>query len=180
MKKSILLLALFVVAMVHAQDYTQVIQNYLNNNRAPLGLTTQDVQEIEISSQTFSQSMQVENVYFTQKHQGVEVFNSTSSVAIKNNQIEYANFGFIANLSEKVNTTSPSLNPATAISRAATHLGISAPVNIELLETVGDNSYVYSNGEISLNNIPVKLVYQSVEDTGMLFKHLLSRCVSLL
>jgi extracellular elastinolytic metalloproteinase len=168
MKKTFFLLAIFVVALVHAQDYTQVIQNYLNNNRAPLGLTAQDVQEIEISSHTFSQSMQVENVYFTQKHQGIEVFNSTSSVAIKNSQIQYASFGFIANLSENVNTTSPSLNPATAISRAASHLGISAPINIELIETVGANSYVYSNGEISLNNIPVKLVYQSVEDTGRL------------
>ena len=86
MKKTFFLLALFAVAMVHAQDYTQLIQNYLNNNRAPLGLTTQDVQEIEISSQTFSQSMQVDNVYFTQKHQSIEVFNSTSAVAIKNNQ----------------------------------------------------------------------------------------------
>ena len=168
MKKVLCLLSIFAATLAYGQDYSNVITSYLNGNHSQLGLTTQDVQEIEINSQSFSKSMELNNVYFSQQHQGIVIFNSTSSVAIKNNQIVYSKFGLVANVSEKVNTTIPSLNPATAISRAATHLGINAPVNIELLETLGANSYVYSNAGISINDIPVKLVYQSVEESGSL------------
>jgi len=167
MKKVLCLLGLFAVSFVHAQDFTQVIQNYLNNNRAPLGLTAQDIQEIDISSHSFSKSMQVENVYFTQKHQGIEVFNSVSAAAIKNNTVVYLKNGFTPNLNQKVNTTSPGISPANAVTKAAIALGIDAPSSMELLERDG-NTYIYSNGGISLENIPVKLVYQTMEATNTL------------
>lgn len=161
------LLALFVAAMVQAQDYTQVIQSYLNTNKAPLGLTSQDVQEIEISSQTFSKSMQVENVYFTQKHQGIEIFNSVSAAAVKNNAVAYVAMGFTQNVNQKANTTSPGITAVNAVSKAAIALGINLPSNLQLIESNG-NEYLFSDGGISLNTIPVKLVYQTIEADGSL------------
>ena len=43
-------------------------------------------------------------------------------------------------------------------------MGLQSPTALALLETVGNNSFIYSNGNISLENIPVKLVYQPLEN----------------
>src|SRR5690606_8555882 len=42
--------------------------------------------------------------------------------------------------------------------------GIDSPKGLSLLETLDDNSYVFSKGDISLENIPVQLVYQNIDE----------------
>ncbi|WP_443634208.1 T9SS-dependent M36 family metallopeptidase [Candidatus Marifrigoribacter sp. Uisw_064] len=160
MKKIIYLLAFFTINFAFAQDFSQNINSYLNNNRAQLGLEAQDVEDFNIASQSFSKSMQLHNVYVTQQYQGIDIFNTTSSFAVKNNTVVNANITFVQNATEKVNTTSPAITAENAISRAATSLGIQSPSNLTLLETISNQSFVFSNGSISLENIPVKLVFQ--------------------
>ena len=46
-------------------------------------------------------------------------------------------------------------------------LGLITTSNIELIETVSDNKFIFSNGGISLENIPVKLVYQTMDDSSL-------------
>ena len=41
------------------------------------------------------------------------------------------------------------------------------PSNIELIENVSDNKFIFSDGGISLENIPVKLVFQTMEDNSL-------------
>lgn len=167
MKKIIYLLAFFTFNFVFAQDFSQNINSYLNNNRTNLGLEAQDVECFNISSQSFSKSMQLHNVYVTQQYQGIDIFNTTSSFAVKNNEVVNANLTFIQNVAEKVNTTNPVITAEVAIKRAATSLEIQNPSNLTLLETISNQSFVYSNGNISLENIPVKLVFQSTEENTL-------------
>ena len=164
MKKLLFLVACISFSFASAQDYNSVISSYLNTNRAQLGLQNLDVQEFEINSQSYSRSMQLDNVYATQKHNGIEIYNSTSSFAIKDGSVVSAGLSFQNNIAEKVNTTNPSITANSAIASAASALGIQSPSNLELLETVSNNAFVFSKGNISLENIPVKLVYQSIEN----------------
>lgn len=167
MKKLLYVLALFAVTFATAQDFSETVGSYLNDNRSELGLQSQDVVEFSINSNSYSKSMNLDNVYVNQMHQGIEIFNSTSSFAIKNSAVVNANLRFTENVEQKVNTTTPSNTATTAISNAASAIGIQGPMNLELLETVGTNSFVFSNGNISLENIPVKLVYQSTESNTL-------------
>ena len=137
MKKLLYVLALFAVTFATAQDFSETVGSYLNNNRSELGLQSQDVAEFSINSNSFSKSMNLDNVYVNQMHQGIEVFNSTSSFAIKNGTVVNANLRFTENVEQKVNATTPSNTATTAISSAASALGIQSPTNLELLETVG-------------------------------------------
>ncbi|PKA83162.1 putative secreted protein (Por secretion system target) [Ulvibacter sp. MAR_2010_11] len=162
MKKILYLFAFLAVSIAGAQDFTGVISSYLNSNRAQLGLQPQDFEDITINSQSFSKSMQAHTVYVSQNYQGIEIFNSVASFAVKNNQVVYASRGFIPSISTKVNTINPGISALDAISKATTALGLSSPSNLELLES-SNNSYVFSNGTISLENIPVKLVYHYTE-----------------
>ena len=152
------------VSFAYGQDFSSSINNYLNSNRTQLGLQDQDVSDIIVDRHSYSKSMDVENVYVVQRYQGIEIFNSSSSFAVRNGQVINANLSFSNNLVQKVNATNAAISAQTAISKAAQSLGLSNPTNLEVVEVISVNETVFSNGTISLNNIPVKLVYQSTED----------------
>ena len=164
--KNLIYFILFSVSLVNAQDFEGVISAYLDTNRTEMGLQQQDIADISINSQSFSNSMQLYNVYVSQNYQGIEIYNSVSNFAIRNNQVLNANVIFTANLSTKANSVTPGITPYSAIVKAAYELGISSPAGLELLSADGHN-YEFTNGNISLENIPVKLVYQSVENNSL-------------
>ena len=167
MKKLLYMFVFMVAGSVFGQDFSSSINTYLNSNKSQLGLQTQDIEDIAIDRHSYSKSMDVENVYVVQQYQGIEIFNSVSSFAIKNGQVKNASLSFSKDVSQKVNTTTPAISAATAIGNAALEIGINSPTNLELLETVSVNSFVYSSGSISLDNIPVKLVFQKTEDSSL-------------
>ncbi|CAM3251099.1 T9SS-dependent M36 family metallopeptidase [Aequorivita lipolytica] len=168
MKKVLYLIVIFAVNISFAQDYSSVIKSYLQQNRSQYSLEQQDVSDISIVSQSFSKSLQAQNVYVAQRYQGITVFNSNSPFVIKDGSVVNAKLSFTENAAVKVNSTSPSISAVNAISKAANWLGLQNPSNLNLIETVSDRSYIFSNGNISQNNIPVELVYQKMEDTGAL------------
>ncbi|MBZ0326184.1 MAG: T9SS-dependent M36 family metallopeptidase [Altibacter sp.] len=166
MKKVLYLFVFFAISWGQAQDFSGAIGSYLNVNRAELGLQPQDIADITIASQSFSKSMQLDNVYASQNFQGIKVFNSVSSFAVKNGQVIHAGLSFIPNIATSVNTTNPGISALSAIIKATMALGIESPTNLELLESSG-NSYVFSKGNISLENIPVELVFQPTENNNL-------------
>ncbi len=168
MKKILYLLIIFAVNVSFAQDYSSVIKSYLQQNKSQHSLQQQDVSDISIASQTFSKSLQVQNIYVEQRYQGIKLFNSTSPFVIKDGAVISAKVAFIENLAVKVNSTTPSISAVGAISKAANALGLQNPLNLNLLETVSNNSYIYTNGGISAVDIPVELVYQKTDNTTVL------------
>ena len=102
--------------------------------------------------------MQAHNVYVEQRYQGIEIFNSTSPFVIKDGAVYSAKISFTENVSAKVNSTAPSISAVGAIGKAANALGLQSPSNLSLIETLSDHDYIFSNGNISLENIPVELV----------------------
>ncbi len=167
MKKVLYLVIFFAVNFSFAQDYTGVIQSYLTNNRSQLGLEASDISDIKVERQSHSNSMQLDNVYVIQQYQGIEVFNSVTAFAVKNGTVHLSKHSFIQNLATKVNATSPAITANTAINKAALALNIGTPSGVILLETLSANSFVFSNGNISYENIPVKLVFQPMENNTL-------------
>ena len=167
MKKLLYMFVFMVAGSVFGQDFSSSINTYLNSNQSELSLQSQDIEDIVIDRHSYSKSMDVENVYVVQQYQGIEIFNSVSAFAIKNGQVKNASLSFSKDMSQKVNTTTPAISAATAIGNAVLELGINSPTNLVLLETVSLNSFIYSSGNISLENIPVKLVFQKMEDSSL-------------
>ena len=168
MKKVLYLIIIFAVNVSFAQDYSNLVKTYLQQNRTLHSLQPQDITDVSITSQSFSKSMQVHNVYVEQRYQGIEIFNSTSPFVIKDGAVYCAKISFTENVSAKVNSTAPSISAVGAIGKAANALGLQSPTNLNLIETLSDHDYIFSNGNISLENIPVELVYQKMENTGNL------------
>lgn len=165
MKNTLLLVALFCVSIFYAQDFSGVIDSYFNQNRSQFGLSQQDVNDLHVYNQHYSASTSVNHVYVVQRHQGIEVFNAISNFAISNNnEVKNAEVQFIPALIQKTNSTQPSLTPEQAIYQAASQLGLHTPSGLQLIETPETNRFVFNNGNISQENIKVKLVYQPNDD----------------
>lgn len=168
MKKVLYLIIFFAVNTSFAQDYSNLVKTYLQQNRSQYSLQQQDISDISIASQSYSKNLEAYNVYVEQRHNGIKLFNSTSPFVIKDGAVFSAKLSFTENAAAKVNSTTPSISAVNAISKAANWLGLQNPSNLSLIETVSDNSYIFSNGNISQVNIPVELVYQKMDNTGVL------------
>ncbi|MDP2687292.1 MAG: T9SS-dependent M36 family metallopeptidase [Aequorivita sp.] len=168
MKKIIYFFIFFTVNLSFAQDYTGVIKTHLQQNRSLYSLQQQDISDISVVSQSFSKSMEAYTIYVEQRHQGINLFNSTSPFVVKDGAVVSAKVSFTDNLASKINAVNPALTAEMAISKAASALGLNAPSNLELLSMGIDNTYIFSNGAISLENIPVQLVYQKMETANSL------------
>lgn len=165
MKNFLLFTALLSMSFVNAQDFSEVIDSYFNQNHSQFELNSQDISDLHIYNQHYSTSTRVNHVYIVQRYQGIEVFNAISNFAISNNnEVKNAEVGFIPFLSEKANSANPSLTPEQAIYRAASQLGLEVPNELHLIESNENNKYIFNNGNISQENINVKLVYQPDEE----------------
>ncbi len=168
MKKPFLLFALLTSSFLFSQNFESIVSNYLNSNRTQHQLNEQDYSNLKLDSHSFSKSMNLENVYITQQYQNIAIFNTVSSFAVKNGQVVNANLSFIKNIQEKINTTTPSISAQTAISKASEALGLGSPSGLQLVETISQQQFVFNTGGISQENIPVKLVFQPVEENTKL------------
>lgn len=152
------------IGFASAQDFSGLVNSYFNQNRSLFELEAQDITDVRVENHYFSKSTSVYHVYAVQYHQGIEVFNATANFAVKNNAVYNAEVGFISRLAEKVNTTNPAISPAEAVQNTAAQLGLNAPGNLQLLDNPKTNSYLFSSGNISQEDIPVKLVFQPIDE----------------
>ena len=148
MKKVLYLIIFFAVNVSFAQDYSNLVKTYLQQNRSEFSLQQQDISDISIASQSYSESLKAYNVYVEQNHQGIKLFNSTSPFVVKDGAVVSAKVSFAENIAIRVNGVNPALTANMAISKAAAALGLNAPSNLILLSEGIDNSYVFSNGNI--------------------------------
>jgi extracellular elastinolytic metalloproteinase len=163
MKKPLLLLFLFTISLGFSQEPTVKIQEYLINNKAKFELTNQDISDWIVESKANSESTKIDNYYIKQRHQGIEVFQSNSNVWVKNGAVINMHNAFVSNLSQKVNTTTPSVSVLDALSNVRQLLNDSS-VNSQIIETVSARKFRISNGNQIDSPVLAQLVYQLNED----------------
>ncbi len=166
MKKITLLGALLVSFCGFSQANKQLIQSYLDTNRAKYGLTAQDLSDWIIESEVPGSGTKITSAYIVQRYQGTEIFNAQSNVAIKDGKVFQMGNNFIANIAQKVNVTAPTLTVTQAIASAYSKLGITAPAHFSIVETKSAKSFKLSDG-LQEELISAKLVYQSTADNKL-------------
>ena len=143
-------------------EYGNVIQTYLTQNQAKFSFTANDIEDLYVNKEYFSKSTKINHVYVNQRFQGIEIYNAVSSVAIRDNAIFYYANNLISNITEKVNTTIPQINAQRAIENVVAQLDLGSIQGLELISG-NDKEFLYSSGNISRTEIPVKLVYLFTE-----------------
>lgn len=141
-----------------SQTHLAVVQQYIRQHAAELGLKTGDNTSIEIMSEAPSKSAGITHIYVRQLINGIPVTNGLATVTIKNGNVVY-----IANRLKNVNTTDitlPSLTAQDALGKALQQLGIASAEPIKVVKSSANNTeVVLSKGDFSLEDVPAKLVY---------------------
>ncbi|GAB3709746.1 T9SS-dependent M36 family metallopeptidase [Flavobacterium koreense] len=145
-----------------SQENKAKIQAYLNQNKAKYNLSDQDISDWIVESTGNSESTKIDTYWIKQRYQGIEVFNGLSNAWIKNNEVINIENGFISNISQKINTTTPNLSVLNALSKGFLELN-EINTNGEIVETISANEFKISNGIDE--GIKAELVFQPIENT---------------
>lgn len=165
MKKITLLTALLVSFAGFSQDNKRAIQNYLETNRTQYGLTSQDISDLSIQNEYFGKGTKITSCYVAQRHQGIDVFNGQSTIAIKNGNVIKVGSNFQANMAQRVNTSTPALSVMDALNKAYTSLGY-ATANFSIIESTDGKKFTISDGTHE-DPILARLAYLPTSDSKL-------------
>ena len=165
--KFLAILFLFGAAGLQAQDYVTLLQEQLINQRSESGITTSDVDDLYVYSQSRTQKTGITHVYAGQKYNDISIFNAAVNGAFNGQELVYMTNTLEANVASRVNATVPQLNPLQAAASAATRLGLGTGT-FSIIETVTTKEFLLNTGNVSLEDVPVELVYVPVGDALVL------------
>ena len=149
---------------LNAQSEIDIIKAYLEQGISKNLISTDDLADLDISSQHFSKSTNVEHVYVQQTYQGIPIFNALGNFALQGGKVKSATYNFTFNLKTNISNKKPSLSPQEALIAATTQLGIQKPNKINVLKSNSKEDLLLSKSGISIDEIPVKLVYQKSKE----------------
>lgn len=169
MKISALLFPLFLLgwlgtAQAQSLDASRAAMTYLQENAQKWKLSPEDLQGLKVSHMYQSDHNGVSHLYFTQTHEGVEIYNAISGLHLKGGKVVFVADRFIADVASRVNALKPALKPEKALLRAAEDLGLNEKQrSIKILKAEKNKSAEFAGGNISRNNIPSHLMYYPTE-----------------
>ena len=107
------------------RDPLDVALSYVQANPALLGISAEDLADYEMTDLVANPATGSIHVYFRQMLQGLPVYNGQLHVNVdRESRIMSVNNQFVPALAASLNAVVPSVSAATAVARAAEHLGI--------------------------------------------------------
>lgn len=164
----LLLLSIIGISSLHAQRQSQIDLGlrYLEQQRENWQLSREDIADLVVSDQFVSRHNGVTHLYFIQRYQGIEVHNAVSGIHLKpDGKLGFATNRFVADLADKINTTTPALTAFDAVRQAASDLSLAITEPLRAIERDGSTDITFDGGSISKSAIPVKLFFQPIAGT---------------
>ena len=164
-----LAIALAIPGLTLAQQATpvpQALASFSAKARAQSSLTAADVASPTVTSSYFDASTNLTHTYLQQKVNGLTVFNATGAVHTDaSGKVVYYNQDFLTNAAAVAPSATPALTPEQAVGAAARGLSLPSPVSLQRVrEGRQADGIVFNKGGISEQDIPVRLMYQRVND----------------
>lgn len=126
------------------------------------------IQDMRVSSETFSKKSDITHIYFQQFVGDIPVHGAILNAHInKSNELFSHQTRFQDVPFEKVNPTiNPAISQAEAVSVAAGHFNYSFSGGLTIKENRGgpQREVVFNKGNLSLDDIPVRLIWQPEKD----------------
>lgn len=172
MKKQIPTAVLAVILVLlfpalQAQTPQERALSRMDQIRESYELSENDLNDLVVHSQYPTRHSGVSHVYLRQRFQGIEIYQANASFAIdRNGKVYDREVSFVKGIADKVNSLTPDISASDAIEAFASELGLPAPQALSLLTSpVGvDQAQTFSEGGISFEPIPAKLVFQPVDN----------------
>ncbi len=157
----IALLYLLGSTSLFAQSSSEIIQAFLEQKQQELHLTSEDITGWTITNHHKSKQSGATHVYIRQMHQGIPVFNGVANFALKDGKVFSMGNRLVDHIAQNSNYTTPTISPQQAIHLAAKALNLPKPTGLKTIDALSNKHFIYNSGNISLENIPVQLMYYS-------------------
>ncbi|MGH1339333.1 MAG: T9SS-dependent M36 family metallopeptidase [Aureispira sp.] len=158
-----LLIGLFcwmsLTAAAQTIEVQPTIQAFLDQEHKGLSLERSDVNSWIISSQHRSKQSGVTHVYIQQTHQGIPLFNGVANFALKDGKVVSMGNRLVPQIANKAGQQQATVSPQRAIELAATALNLPSPQALEVVSVIDAHRFEYGKSNISLEDIPVQLLY---------------------
>lgn len=148
----------------NSQEIVSIALAYLEQNKASLGLTAADLTEMKVTGTTVSSLSDVTTIYFGQQLGGIDVFNGLINITVTPNEdVLTVGSRFVTNLAGSITERNARLSAEQAVQMAAIHLGLALQTPLQTIEQTSGPAQetLFSDGGISQNPIPAKLVYDA-------------------
>jgi hypothetical protein len=149
----------------------QIARDYLLANAANYGVSRDDLTGLRVTSNYADSITGSRYIAFIQTVNGLDVHNAIVNVTLlKNGEVLFVGNRAVANLAKNANATTPAISQRDAIAAAASNVALRyTPESLTELQSLGGATQErhFSGGDLSLEAIPVKLMYQP-RDNGSL------------
>ncbi|GAK92014.1 hypothetical protein JCM19298_2502 [Nonlabens ulvanivorans] len=88
------LLVLLTCLQANSQDFTSTAKEFLKQNKSQYQIDIQDINELQVTTSSFSKSLNAQTVYISQFYQGIEIASSSSMFLIRDNVVISATISF--------------------------------------------------------------------------------------
>lgn len=158
------LLLILISLTAFAQDYSAIATSYLNNHLEKHNLQSTDVQDIRVTTNAYSKSLNAQTVYISQYHQGVEILNSSSMFLIRDNEVLSVSLSFEKNILSRISSDSASITALNAVNEAINAKDLTISGSLQAIVSQIDGALQFSNPSLSHKAITVKPTYVPVEN----------------
>lgn len=166
MKKFLFAFVFVFTAVAGFSQYSISKVRSLYESKAPqFGLSAADVRDFIITSQYTDQTTGITHIYLRQVVQGKEIYDANSSLHInREGKVVHMNHAFYAAPLEKINTTTPGIDPVQALQKAASAVDMAVPVVFAKAGVSVDGVYSLVDSRISPEPVIIKPYYLSHEN----------------
>jgi len=156
----LLVLFLFCTGILTAQQKLETqVQNGLEKYAKAWDLSSDDIEEYEITDQYDSKHNGVTHVYVTQKYNDIPVYNAITGLHIKDNKVKYATNNFVKDLKSKIESSTQKISAQEALKAFALEMGILPEQNFAEIKSNNPKQILFEKTSFSKNDIPAKLAY---------------------
>ncbi len=161
MKKILFFSVLFLLLCrsLTAQQNRRLIQAFLQQNYLAQALHESDIKNWTITDQHYNPKTDLTYIYIRQEWQGIPLVNGVANFVVKQNKIKTMGHRLVANLAAKIKNNRPKITAKKALLKACQYLGLPQNKKLKLLRKANKTQFVFEKSNISLKNIPVRLVY---------------------
>ena len=164
MKAILKLLLILCLYLTYSEGYSQDelgrVRSYLQSRQAVLQLAPEDFAELAITSSYKEKTSAIHRIYAQQKLAGIDIIGG--SFSLHNNE----NTGYTTGTSNLIplhkyqkDAAFPLRTPAFAATKSLEHVNAPAAIQEKLATSGADKKTVFKRGDVSLWDVPVRLVY---------------------
>ncbi len=169
MKKvfSILGVCFMLVIKTTAQDVDKATAlQLIKNNASVLNVSVDGNDLPRISNAYTDAQLGLTYIYLQQNYKDIKMYNVMKTTVFKKTVLQSQQGDFVNDISTKTNSEMPAITALDAVNKAALHLNLPSPINLnEVANTYSNNKQIsFSTAGIAKKNIIVELVWRSVDD----------------